>query len=111
MRRLGYASSLVTSGSRGWAEYVGDEGVPIRSANLQRNSIQPNLKELVAVALPKRGRGGAALAYLHGDVLIGITGANTGWVALAHAELIGGNVSQHVCPLYARWQIGCAGNG
>ena len=80
MRRLGYASSLVTSGSRGWAEYVGDEGVPFfRSANLQRNSIQPNLKELVAVALPKENVAEARRSRIStGDVLIGITGANTG---------------------------------
>jgi type I restriction enzyme S subunit len=111
-RRLGYATLLVTSGSRAWADYVGDDGSPFfRSANLRRTSIKPNATGLARVALPASVAVEARRSRIrNGDVLIGITGANTGWVALADGTFVGGNVSQHVClvrpdahVLHSRW--------
>ena len=97
--RLGYLASLVTSGPRGWGDYVGENGVPFfRSANLQRNDIEPNLSELARVDPPIEANAEANRSRIRdGDILIGITGANTGWVAFSSQSLVGANVSQHVC--------------
>jgi type I restriction enzyme, S subunit len=97
--RLGYYLELVTSGPRGWGEYVGQRGTPFfRSANLRRDGIEPNLAVLgLADAPPSAAAEAARSRVCIGDVLIGITGANTGWVSLADQRVAGANVSQHVC--------------
>lgn len=97
--RLGYFLNLVTSGPRGWGDYVGPEGSPFfRSANLRRDGIEPNLADLVLVDPPSTSAAEAARSRVRvGDVLIGITGANTGWVTLADQRIAQANVSQHVC--------------
>ncbi|RFS41013.1 restriction endonuclease subunit S [Micromonospora craniellae] len=99
MMRLGYGTQLVTSGSRGWADFVGDSGTLFfRSANLRRDSLQPNLASLAHVKPPPAVEAEVSRSRIRqGDVLVGITGANTGWVALADHSIEGGNVSQHVC--------------
>jgi type I restriction enzyme S subunit len=97
--RLGYFLSLVTSGPRGWGDFVGPKGTPFfRSANLRRDGIEPNLETLALVDLPLSTAAEALRSRVReGDVLIGITGANTGWVSLADAQIATSNVSQHVC--------------
>ncbi|SBW20850.1 putative type I restriction-modification system, S subunit [Candidatus Protofrankia californiensis] len=97
--RLGYHLNLVTSGPRGWGDYVGPYGSPFfRSANLRRNGIEPNLETLALVGPPTSAAAEAARSRIRaGDVLIGITGANTAWVSLADQRIDGANVSQHVC--------------
>jgi type I restriction enzyme, S subunit len=97
--RLGYYLDLVTSGPRGWGEYVGLQGTPFfRSANLRRDGIEPNLEILALADAPPSAEAEAARSRVRvGDVLIGITGANTGWVSLADQRIAGANVSQHVC--------------
>jgi type I restriction enzyme, S subunit len=97
--RLGYRLDLVTSGPRGWGEYVGSGGIPFfRSANLRRDSIEPNLEALALVDPPPTASAEALRSRVRiGDVLIGITGANTGWVALVDQRIASANVSQHVC--------------
>ena len=50
---LGNVSTLITSGSRGWAKYYAANGHPfIRMTNLRRNSIDLNLSDLRFVSLP-----------------------------------------------------------
>jgi type I restriction enzyme S subunit len=97
--RIGYYLELVTSGPRGWGEFVGSVGTPFfRSANLRRDEIEPNLEELAVVDPPLSAAAEAARSRVRiGDVLIGITGANTGWVSLADQRIAHANVSQHVC--------------
>ncbi|WP_145968901.1 hypothetical protein [Streptomyces hyaluromycini] len=99
LMRLGYATSLVTSGSRGWSDYVSDSGALFfRSANLRPDRIQPKLTNSVYVQIPSDSATEATRARItDGDVLVGITGANCGWVALANGAVAGGYVSQHVC--------------
>lgn len=94
--------SLRTSGPRGWADRVGDTGAPfIRSQNLRRDGIELDLTAAARVNPPetpeaRRSRTSA------GDVLIGITGANTGWVGIVRGQASGGYVSQHVAVLRPR---------
>jgi type I restriction enzyme S subunit len=97
--RLGYYLDLVTSGPRGWGDYAGSEGTPFfRSANLRRDKIEPNLETLVLVDPPASAAAEALRSRVRiEDVLIGITGANTGWVSLADQRIAQANVSQHVC--------------
>ncbi len=97
--RLAHLLTLVTSGPRGWGDFVSPQGVPFfRSANLSRGSLAPRLDNLVRVSPPvwaeaERTRAGVRL----GDVLLGITGANAGWVAyVSDPRLAGAVVSQHV---------------
>jgi type I restriction enzyme S subunit len=100
--RVRHVTSLRTSGPRGWAERVGESGRPfIRSANLQRDAIDLRADNLVFVNAPETIEA-ARSRTRQGDVLIGITGANTGWVARVTAGLDGGYVSQHVAILRPR---------
>ncbi|MFD4230076.1 restriction endonuclease subunit S [Streptomyces sp. NPDC058545] len=97
--RLGYLTTLVTSGSRGWSEYVSDTGeLFFRSANLHSDRITAKLANVAYVDVPEAAAAEARRARIvAGDVLIGITGANAGWVCLAGDDVSGGYVSQHVC--------------
>ncbi|MGW6601911.1 restriction endonuclease subunit S [Streptomyces sp. NPDC055036] len=99
--RLGHFLQLVTSGPRGWGDYASDQGnLFFRSANLRRDSITPNLDSVVQVAPPASAVVESMRSMVRsGDVLVGITGANTGWVAHADERVFGANVSQHVCLL------------
>jgi type I restriction enzyme S subunit len=91
--------SVLTSGPRGWAEKVGECGRPfIRSANLCRDDIELKAGNLVFVDVPDSGEAKRSRTR-NGDVLIGITGANTGWVGLVRPAHTGGYVSQHVAML------------
>lgn len=93
---------LVTSGSRGWAEYYSDNGEPfIRITNIQRESSVLDLSDLMKVKLPGNIEGGRTLLR-KGDVLVSIT-ADLGSVALVDERVVGGYVSQHVAlvrPIY-----------
>jgi len=88
--------SLRTSGPRGWAERVGSSGVPfIRSANLQVDSIIIKWDGMGFVQESESHEAERSRVRA-GDVLVGITGANTGWVGFAERSHDGGYVSQHV---------------
>lgn len=88
--------SLRTSGPRGWAERVGPSGVPfVRSANLQVDSLNIKWDGMAFVEDTKSAEAERSRVRA-GDVLVGITGANTGWVGFAEQGHDGGYVSQHV---------------
>ncbi len=94
-----HLTSLRTSGPRGWADRIAESGQPfIRSANLRRDSIEIRVDNLafVGVSTTQEARRSAVCV---GDVLVGITGANLGWVGCVGADLAGGFVSQHVAIL------------
>ncbi|MGF1472939.1 MAG: restriction endonuclease subunit S [Rubrobacteraceae bacterium] len=88
--------SLRTSGPRGWAGRVESSGTPfIRSANLQVDSI--NIKWMgMAFVQEVESKEAERSRVQVGDVLVGITGANTGWVGFAEKIHDGAYVSQHV---------------
>lgn len=88
--------SLRTSGPRGWAERVVPSGVPfVRSANLQVDSLNIKWDNMAFVEDTESAEGERSRVRA-GDVLVGITGANTGWVGFAEQRHNGGYVSQHV---------------
>lgn len=97
--RVRHITTVRTSGPRGWADLAGESGAPfIRSANLRRESIALRSEDLLYVDPPESQEAGRSRVEA-GDVVIGITGANTGWVGLVGPDMAGGFVSQHVALL------------
>lgn len=90
---------LCTSGPRGWGDQVTETGSKfIRSANLRSSSFaieEDDMAFVQPLASPEADRSRVRV----GDVLVGITGANTGWVGLAGSATDGAYVSQHVAIL------------
>lgn len=87
---------MVTSGSRGWAEYYADSGpIFLQSGNLGRD-LSLKLETVQRVNLPKSLEGVRTRVRPH-DVLICITGALTANVALVPADWTDeAYVNQHV---------------
>lgn len=92
----------ITSGPRGWSDHSGEAGDPfIRAANLRRGSLLLRPENLARVDPPNTREARRSRVQL-GDTLVGITGANTGWVGLVTKEFVGGYVSQHVARIQPR---------
>ena len=86
---------LVTSGSRGWAEFYANEGqLFIRIGNLTRNSIEFDLSDIQYVAVPD-GAEAERSSVRGGDIVVSIT-AYLGSVAVVPESLDKAYVSQHV---------------
>ena len=91
---LGDESSLVTSGSRGWAKYYADDGpLFVRAQNIKTDALV--LDDLAHVR-PPAGSEGARTQVFENDLLITITGANVTKSALVKQPLGEAYVSQHV---------------
>lgn len=111
---LGTLSELVTSGSRGWADYYADSGdIFIRAQNLKYDVL--DLSDIAYVQLPAKVDGLRTQVMKH-DILITITGANVTKTALVEHDLVGrAFVNQHVAlvrlkdptlaPFVYRWLI------
>ena len=80
--------------ARARGDYVGGAGVPFfRSANLDKESLEPKLDNLARAQVPAGYEPEAARASVaSGDVLVGITGANAGWVT--HVRHPGGSLGR-----------------
>jgi len=95
MKRVRHCSELVTSGSRGWAQYFADSGkLFLRITNLDRGSINLLLDDIQRVD-PPEGAEGARTHTRAGDLLISIT-ADLGSVAVVPSDLEPAYVSQHL---------------
>jgi type I restriction enzyme S subunit len=87
--------SLITSGSRGWAEHYSDEGALfLRIANVTRYGIDLNLSNCQYVT-PPFGNEAERSKVQNGDILISIT-ADLGSVAVIENLDCHAHVSQHV---------------
>ncbi len=88
--------SFVTSGSRGWANYYSDDGlIFLQSGNLGR-SMSLNLSYIQHVR-PPDGAEGERTRVQRNDVLVCVTGALTGNVAIVDQDLPAlAFVNQHV---------------
>ncbi len=92
---LGSLSSLITSGSRGWAEFYAETGPAfLRITNLTRSAIWPDLSDLKRVQLPNNQAEGSRTRVRTGDVLISIT-ADLGIIGVA-PDLGEAYVNQHI---------------
>ncbi|WP_340051754.1 restriction endonuclease subunit S [Pseudomonas proteolytica] len=92
--KLGELCTLVTSGSRGWADYYSDTGaVFIRSQDISTDELV--LTDTAFVTLPESSEGKRTKVQTQ-DIFITITGANVGKVARVKQNLPEAYVSQHV---------------
>ncbi len=105
LQRLKTATSYVTSGSRGWAEYYSDEGsIFIRIGNLSRTSIHLDLTKDVQCVKPPHGAEGERTRVHGGDVLISIT-AYIGSIAVAPNPIDEAYINQHIALVRPRKTI------
>lgn len=88
-------SSMVTSGSRGWAKYYNENGARfIRITDLTRDSIKLKSNSIQRVLLPETAEG--KRSRLQGnDVLISIT-ADLGSIALIPQNIEEAYINQHI---------------
>ena len=92
--QLGDITTLVTSGSRGWAKYYSKQGsLFIRAQNI--NSDFLDLEDIAFVNIPNKSEGLRTKIEKY-DLLITITGANVTKSALVETNLEDAYVSQHV---------------
>ncbi len=92
---LGSIARLVTSGSRGWADYYSKEGALfIRIGNLTREHINLKFDDVVRVCPPLGGEG-LRTKLRPGDVLISIT-ADLGMVGVVPDSFEEAYINQHV---------------
>ncbi|NOK14294.1 restriction endonuclease subunit S [Corallococcus exercitus] len=91
---LDQLTSVVTSGSRGWADHYSDSGpLFIRAQDIKTDTLQ---LEAVARVNPPANAEGTRTRVTSGDLLITITGANVTKSALVPNSIPEGYVSQHV---------------
>jgi len=90
----GTLSWFVTSGSRDWRKYYSSSGALfIRTQDINKNKL--SLDNVAFVALPEKAEGKRSLVQKN-DILIIITGANVGKVALVDTKISEAYVSQSV---------------
>jgi type I restriction enzyme S subunit len=95
IHELGTVAELVTSGSRGWAQYYSDEGATfLRIGNLTRQHINLRFDDLVFVDLPESSEG-KRTALRGGDLLISIT-ADLGIIGVIPENVGEAYVNQHI---------------
>ena len=88
-------TSIVTSGSRGWAKYYSNSGAKfIRIGNLTRDSIKIDLSEPQYVSPPVNAEG-ARTKLQPNDVLVSIT-ADLGSIGLVTEVVGGAYINQHI---------------
>lgn len=88
--------SLVTSGSRSWANYYADTGaIFLRVGNLNHNTIEIDLQEIQYVN-PPIGAEGKRTRLKVSDILISIT-ADLGMVGCVREDIGEAYINQHLC--------------
>lgn len=94
--RVKHISSFITSGPRGWSELIDENSssVFLQSGDLN-NNLGLELKKAKRVS-PPDGAEGVRTRLLGGDVVVCITGANTGRVAIAESIEETVYINQHL---------------
>lgn len=88
-------STLVTSGSRGWAQFYASKGAKfIRIGNLTRNSIDIDFSDTQYVNLPDKAEGLRSKLQPN-DVLVSIT-ADLGSIGLVPSNIGEAYINQHI---------------
>lgn len=93
---LGEISSLITSGSRGWADFYSETGALfLRMTNLPKDGISLLLHDNKFVTLPSSSNEGKRTNVQKNDILISIT-AELGKIGFVENDLGEAYVNQHV---------------
>jgi type I restriction enzyme S subunit len=96
MRRVKHVSIFTTSGPRGWSERVGEEGqIFVQSGDLN-DSLDVDFSNAKRVQVEGGAETSRTQLY-HGDVVVCITGAKTGNVAVCMVVPEPAYVNQHLC--------------
>jgi type I restriction enzyme S subunit len=91
---LDQLSTLITSGSRGWAKYYSNSGAYfIRAQNINSDRL---ILDDVAYVNPPTGSEGERTKVQEDDLLITITGANVTKAALVDCDLSEAYINQHI---------------
>jgi type I restriction enzyme, S subunit len=99
--RTKHAVKFMTSGSRGWSEFLSPEGdVFVQSGNIGKE-MNLDLSEANRIAR-QEGAEAERTVVNAGDVLLCITGGRTGAVAYVREINERAHVNQHICLLRAR---------
>lgn len=108
---MGDVCNLITSGSRGWAEFYAETGPKfLRAQNIRFGRLR--MDELACVNPPANSEG-IRTQVQKGDLLIVITGAGVTNPALLEEDLGEAYVSQHIAlvrptnPTMSRWLLLC----
>jgi type I restriction enzyme, S subunit len=96
VKRTKHVSSFITSGPRGWAEYYSENGSYFLQSGNLNNSVGIELKQANRVN-PPIGAEGKRTRLENQDVLVCVTGANTGRVAIAEISDQEVYINQHLC--------------
>jgi type I restriction enzyme S subunit len=101
IQRVKHVVNFMTSGSRGWSQYLSDEGeLFLQSGNITRD-MDVDLADAQRIE-PQIGAEADRTALAAGDVLVCITGGRTGAVGYLHDLNERAYVNQHICLLRAR---------
>ncbi|OAT34632.1 type I restriction-modification system, specificity subunit S [Buttiauxella brennerae ATCC 51605] len=94
--RVKQISSFITSGPRGWSDFITDEGneIFLQSGDLN-NELGLQLDKAKRVSPPKNAEGVRTRLFT-GDVVVCITGANTGRVAIVPELSQSTYINQHL---------------
>lgn len=94
--RVKQISSFITSGPRGWSDFITDDGneVFLQSGDLN-NELGLQLDKAKRVSPPKNAEG-VRTKLIAGDVVVCITGANTGRVAIVPELSQSTYINQHL---------------
>ena len=94
--RVKQISSFITSGPRGWSDFITDEGneIFLQSGDLN-NELGLQLDKAKRVSPPKNAEG-VRTKLVAGDLVVCITGANTGRVAIVPELSQSTYVNQHL---------------
>lgn len=96
--RLKTVSSLTTSGPRGWSERVGEDGSLFVQSGDLTDSMEVDFANCKRVQVGEDAEVEAARTRLQdGDVVVCVTGAKTGNVAVCTSVPEASYVNQHVC--------------
>ncbi|MBI1296252.1 restriction endonuclease subunit S [bacterium] len=104
VKRAKHLSSFITSGPRGWATYYADDGSYFLQSGNLNNSVGIELEKANRVN-PPNGAEGKRTKLRNNDVLICVTGANTGRVAIAKIHDNEVYINQHLCLVRSTSQI------
>ncbi|MDR3678897.1 MAG: restriction endonuclease subunit S [Flavipsychrobacter sp.] len=96
VKKLKHVSNFITSGPRGWSEFFSDDGAYFLQSGNLNDTLGIDLENAVRVK-PKESAEGMRTKLQENDILIVVTGAKTGKVAIAKIGPDEVYINQHLC--------------
>lgn len=96
VQRVKFVSSFTTSGPRGWSELVGEDGALFIQSGDLNDALAVDFADAKRVQVGNNAETQRTL-LCHGDVVVCITGAKTGNVAVCSVVPEASYINQHLC--------------